>query len=102
VFQPHQYQRTFYLFNEFSRAFDKADEIILTDIYSVAGREEKDIMKKVSTEKLTKAIQERNKKVYFVKDFRRIPSFLKKKVSSQDVILIMGAGNIYKIVEKLI
>src|SRR3989344_2467838 len=32
VFQPHQYQRTYYLFHEFVAAFDEADEIILTDI----------------------------------------------------------------------
>jgi len=102
IFQPHQYQRTYHLFHEFSKAFDKADEIILTDIYSVAGREKKDIKKKVSAEKLAKAIQERGKTVHFVKNFKKIPEFVRKRVNSKDVILIMGAGTIYKIVENLV
>jgi len=100
VFQPHQYQRTYYLFDEFKKAFDLADEIILTKIYSVAGREKKEITKKISSEKLAKAIQERGKKVHFIKDFEKIPQFLKRRINPGDIVLIMGAGSIYKIVEK--
>ena len=43
VFQPHQFQRTKLLFKEFSHAFGLADKIILSDIYEVAGRENKKI-----------------------------------------------------------
>ena len=100
VFQPHQYQRTYYLFDEFKKAFDLADEIILTKIYSVAGREKKEITKQISSEKLAKAIQERGKKVHFIKDFEKIPQFLKRRINPGDIVLIMGAGSIYKIVEK--
>ncbi|OGZ18666.1 MAG: hypothetical protein A2Z68_01260, partial [Candidatus Nealsonbacteria bacterium RBG_13_38_11] len=62
VFQPHQYQRTYYLFKDFVRAFKEApiDKIIITDIFDVAGREEKNIKKKVSSEKLVKSIKKRN------------------------------------------
>jgi len=102
IFQPHQYQRTYYLFDEFTKAFDGADEIVLTEIYSVAGREKEEIVKKVNAKKLAKVIQKKGKKVHFIKDFEKIPQFLKEKVDSEDVILIMGAGNIYKIVEKII
>lgn len=54
VFQPHQHQRTYYLFNDFIKTFRQApiDKIILTDIYDVAGRETKSINKKVSSERL--------------------------------------------------
>ncbi len=101
VFQPHQYQRTHYLFNEFLNAFEAADEVIITQIYSVAGREKKEIIKKISAEKLVKQIQKRGKKVHFIKNFEKIPQFLKKQIRSGEVVLIMGAGSIYKIVEKL-
>ena len=37
VFQPQRYTRTYYLFEQFSRSFDEADEVIITDIYSPAG-----------------------------------------------------------------
>lgn len=102
VFQPHQYQRTHYLFDEFTKAFDSADEIVLTDIYSVAGRETKEIMEKVSAETLARAVGKRSKNVHLIKDFKKIPQFLRKQARPRDVILIMGAGSIYKIVEKLI
>jgi UDP-N-acetylmuramate--alanine ligase len=101
IFQPHQYQRTHYLFNEFTSAFDSADEIILTDIFDVAGREEKKITEKVSSKKLAKAIGKRRLKVHFIGNFRRIPQFLIKRLKLNDVVLIMGAGDIYKLVELL-
>ncbi len=100
VFQPHQYQRTHYLFEEFLNAFNGADEIVLTKIYSVAGREKKEIMEKVSSQKLAEALKKKGAKVFLVEDFEQIPKFLKGKLDSGDVVLIMGAGSIYKIVDK--
>ena len=54
VFQPHQHQRTFYLFDDFVKVFRESpvDNIIITDIYEVAGRETKKINAKVSSKKL--------------------------------------------------
>ncbi len=97
VFQPHQYQRTFYLFSDFLKSFDKADEIVLTEIYTVKGRESADVIKKVSGRKLADGIKKRGKKVKFIKDFNKISSFLKKVVERGDVVIVMGAGDIYKI-----
>lgn len=101
VFQPHQYQRTYYLFKDFVRAFDLADEIILTEIYQVTGREEGKILKKVSARKLAVDIKKRRKKVHFIEDFEKIPKFIKKRVRGKDVVLVMGAGDIYKIIDFL-
>jgi len=101
IFQPHQYQRTYYLFNEFTLAFNLADEIILTDIYDVAGREEKKIKEKVSSQKLAEEVRKQGLKVHFIGNFKKIPQFLKKRLKSNDVVLIMGAGDIYKLVELL-
>jgi UDP-N-acetylmuramate--alanine ligase len=100
IFQPHQYQRTYYLFGDLLRAFDLADEIILTKIYEVAGREKSQISGKVSAKKLASSLKKRGKKTYYIDNFRKIPQFLKKKIESGDVILIMGAGNIYQIVDR--
>src|SRR5262249_52144273 len=51
VFQPHQYQRTYYLFDDFVEVLQKVaiDNIIVTDIYDVAGRETKEISAEVSS-----------------------------------------------------
>jgi len=101
VFQPHQYQRTYYLWDDFVKAFDLADKVIITKIYEVAGREQKKISKKINSQKLAEAIGKRGKETYFIEDFEKIPYFLKNKVKSGDIILIMGAGDIYKLAENI-
>jgi len=96
VFQPHQYQRTYYLFKDFVKVFKKApiDEIIITDIYDVAGRETPEIKNKVSAEKLVKAINRKNV-IYLQKE--KIIDFLKENLNRGEVLIIMGAGDIYNL-----
>ena len=100
VFQPHQYQRTFYLFKDFVKVFRQApvDKLIITDIYDVAGRETLKIKKKVSSEKLVKKIS-KNKVIYLKKE--EILDYLKKNLRGGEVIMIMGAGDIYNLSLKL-
>jgi len=98
VFQPHQYQRTFYLFKDFVKVFSKApiDKLIITDIYDVAGREKGEIKEKISTKKLIKAIN-RPWAIYLPKG--KIINHLKKNLRDREVVIIMGAGDIYKLVD---
>lgn len=92
VFQPHQALRTRLLFDDFARVLRDApvDRIIVTDIYSVAGRENNEISKQVSSEKLVAAAG---------KDsitYAPINSIIEKlDPAGGDVLIIMGAGNIY-------
>lgn len=99
VFQPHQYQRTYYLFGGFVDTFRKfpIDKLIITDIYDVAGREEKTIRSKVSAELLVKAI-DREFALYLPND--KIIRYVKKNISPKSVLIIMGAGDIYQLVKK--
>jgi len=99
IFQPHQYQRTFYLFNDFVKTFRKMpiDKIIITDIYDVAGREIKTINREVSSEKLVEKINKKNISYIQLCD---IEKFVKKNIKSGDILIIMGAGDIYKFVDK--
>ena len=98
VFQPHQYQRTFYLFDNFVKALSetKIDKVIVTDIYDVAGREKGDIKKKISSQRLVEKI---NKSwiEYLAKD--KIKSYLEDNLEQGQVLIIMGAGNVYKILD---
>jgi len=106
VYQPHQYQRTYYLFEDFIKVFKNAlrpaqdkpsvDNLIITDIFDVAGREEKIIKNKVSSEKLVKAIN--NKKAVYLPTIEKTFSYLKKNLKDGEVVIIMGAGDIYKLV----
>ncbi len=93
VFQPHTYTRTKSLWQEFLTSFEKADELILTDIY--AAREEPDGV--TTSEKLSKEIK--NSK--YIKEFEDIAKYLKENAKDGDMIFLMGAGDIIKLSELL-
>lgn len=94
IFQPHQYQRTFLLFKDFVRALKAApvDRMIITDIYDVAGREEKGMKKKVSAEKLAEAVNKTNT-VYVAK--QDLQDLVRSIAENGQVLIVMGAGDIY-------
>lgn len=96
VYQPHQYQRTYYLFSDFIKVFKNApvDKLIITDIYDVAGREEKEIKRKVSAERLTKAVN-REEVIYLPR--KKVLNYLKNNLEDGGVLIIMGAGDIYNL-----
>jgi len=100
IYQPHQYQRTFYLWDDFIKVFKKApvDKLIITDIFDVAGREKKEIKKKINSKKLVKAVN-KSCSIYLKKE--KIVSFLKENVKRGEVVIIMGAGDIYLLDRKL-
>jgi UDP-N-acetylmuramate--alanine ligase len=102
VFQPHQYYRVLTLFDKFLNAFDLADFLILTDIYSVPGRESEEIKKKISSKILLEELSKIRKNVYYIKHFADIEHFLKNNLKKGDICVIMGAGNIWQLTEKLI
>lgn len=97
IFQPHQYQRTFYLFKDFVDVFKKSpiDKVVLIDIYDVAGREEKEIKKRVSSEKIVKAVN--NSKVTYLPR-EKVVDYIKKNLPTSGIVIIMGAGDIYQLV----
>lgn len=109
IFQPHQYQRTFYLFKELVQVFKKAltskgsefniDQLIITDIYRVAGREEKPDKYEVSSKQLVKRIQ--SPQARYIPSLKETKNFLDKNLAGQEVVVIMGAGNIYRLEEAL-
>ncbi|HLD70474.1 MAG TPA: cyanophycin synthetase [Negativicutes bacterium] len=96
IFQPHQHQRTFYLLKDFVKLFKQAkiDHIIITDIYDVAGRETQKINKKISAEELVKKIARKN--VVYMPE-AAAEQFVKQGIAENDVLIIMGAGDIYKL-----
>jgi len=102
VFQPHRYTRTKALFDRFLRCFYQADRLIITDIYS-AGEPE---IPGVSAEALAKGVTEHgHREVTFIRDRRKIPEAVAGMVSDDDLVLVLGAGNIWEtardIVKKL-
>ena len=100
IFQPHQYQRTFYLFDDFVKLFKQAeiDKIIITDIYDVAGREQDEIKQKVSSKKLVKEI---NKESVIYLNKGQTQDYIKNNLNQIDVLIVMGAGDVYKLLDKV-
>lgn len=94
AYQPHHFDRTKKLFKEFTKAFDFADLVILSEIYDVPGRE---AVKKISSEDLVREIRKRNIQAIFTKDLKRTKRVLLENLKRNDLILIMGAGDIYNL-----
>jgi UDP-N-acetylmuramate--alanine ligase len=93
LFQPHRYTRTRDLFDEFLSAFDDADTVILTEIYA-AGEES---IEGVTGESLYRALKKRGHvDVHFVPHKEDLTTTLLAVVQSGDVVLTLGAGDIYR------
>lgn len=99
VFQPHRYSRTQDLFDDFVRSFEGADRLILTEIYA-AGEE---AIPGVRSEALYQVIKRRGHlEVEFIPDKDEVVRKLLPKLSPGDIVLTLGAGDIYKVGEELV
>ncbi|KPU42804.1 UDP-N-acetylmuramate--L-alanine ligase [Oxobacter pfennigii] len=92
VFQPHTYSRTIKLLDEFSCAFNDADELILTDIYAARELDTGEI----NSSKLADMIVSQGVNAKYIKSFDDIVTYLKDNTAEGDVIITMGAGDVYK------
>ncbi len=97
LFQPHTYTRTLALFDEFAESFDAADKIVMAEIYAAR---EKNIYK-ISSKELVNEIKRiyPSKEVYYFGNFEEIASFVVNNAQSGDLVITMGAGDIYKVAE---
>jgi UDP-N-acetylmuramate--alanine ligase len=95
VFQPHTYTRTLTLFDEFSTAFEGVDNLILADIY--AAREKDTGV--VSSKMLCDAVSKNGVNALHISSFDEIVEYLKKELKPGDLLITMGAGDVYTIGE---
>ena len=98
VFQPHTYTRTKAFFDDFADALSLADKVVLADIY--AARETDTLG--ISSKLLAEAIAERGTESYYFPSFEEIEKFLLKNCQEGDVLITMGAGDVYKIGDSLL
>jgi UDP-N-acetylmuramate--alanine ligase len=91
LFQPHRYSRTQHLWDEFRRAFNQADLLVLTDIYAASEAP----IPGVTSEALAAAIGEAgHKNVHYRHSMQESIDFLLKNAKPGDAILTVGAGNV--------
>lgn len=99
VFQPQRYTRTFFLFDAFAKAFQGADEVVIADIYSPAGEHQ---IEGVTAERLVEQIRiNSNPNVRFLRTKDDVYGYLSKIVHSGDLVLTMGAGDIWQVAYRL-
>jgi UDP-N-acetylmuramate--alanine ligase len=99
IFQPHRYSRLNFLWNKFATAFNQADVLIMTEVYKAGEKPIEGISGKNLYEEIR---QYGHKNIYYEPDLKKIPALLKKIVLPKDMIFVMGAGSINKIISEII
>ena len=100
IFQPHQYSRTRFLLDDFAKSFQFADVTIVPEIYFV--RDSEASKEEVNAKILVERIRERSGEAVFVDGFGAICDYLKENVSGGDLVVTMGAGDIWKVADEYI
>jgi UDP-N-acetylmuramate--alanine ligase len=100
VFQPHQYSRTRFLLDDFAESFNLADVTIVPEIYFV--RDSELAKKQVNAQKLVDRICAAGSEARFIDGFAEICEYLKQNVGSGDLVVTMGAGDIWKVADEFI
>jgi len=99
AFQPHRYTRTLDLFEDFTCAFHQSDLLVVLPIYS-AGEEK---LRGIDSPALCAGIRAHgHKDVVYRQDFETAVSCLKKKLTNGDILLTLGAGDIWKVGENIV
>ena len=99
VFQPHRYTRTQLLFDEFCQSFKECDELVIVDIYS-AGE---DPIKGVSSGALAEGIHAATgQSVQYIPRLAKAEEYFQAKAQPGDLIMTIGAGDVFKIGEELV
>jgi UDP-N-acetylmuramate--alanine ligase len=102
VFHPHTFTRTKALLDDFSKSFFDADEVIILDIYGSAREEQGGVHSRDLTAKIKSHIKDGALKVKYIPSQRECEKYLRETVQRKDFILLMGAGDVFRIGEKLV
>ena len=99
VFHPHTFSRTEALINDFAKSFLLSDALYLIEIYSSAREKQGHISSIDLIEKIRQYNATINKKqsVKYLKDLNVAEKYLPDKIGSNDVVLLLGAGDIFRI-----
>jgi UDP-N-acetylmuramate--alanine ligase len=98
LFQPHRYTRTRDLLDEFIDAFTDADKVVLMDIYPAGEKP----LPGVNSELLFNGIKETDKDIEYIQDRNNILNYLDRELDDADVLLTLGAGDVWKLGEEFL
>lgn len=99
IFQPHRYSRTQALFDEFTRAFYQSDLLVVLPIYAASEK----AIPGIDAEALFDGIRAHgHKDAIYAPDFDAALALLEERVAAGDLVLTMGAGDVWKIGESVL
>lgn len=99
AFQPHRYTRTNLLFKEFSQCFAGCDQLVLTEIYSAGEMP----IEGISGEALAASVAKTTgQNVTFIPTLHKVEEYLFSIAEPGDLIMTVGAGDIFKVGEELV
>ena len=99
VFQPHQHSRTRFLLNDFAASFAAATETIVPDIYFVRDSEAE--KQRITSAELVERIIDHGQDARHIAKLADIPAYLRPKLHDGDVVVTMGARNVWEIAAEL-
>jgi UDP-N-acetylmuramate--alanine ligase len=100
VFQPHQHSRTRFLLGSFARSFANATEVVVPDIYFVRDSELE--RQHISSEDLVSQIRLNGGNAIYLRSFEEITDHLRSSLGEGDLVVTMGAGNIWEVSDELV
>jgi UDP-N-acetylmuramate--alanine ligase len=99
VFQPHRFSRVHWLRDEFEKAFNRAAQVIVTEIYA-AGE---DPVQGVSAVRLAEGIRSHgHRDVQFIPTLPEVAGYLESRVGPEDLVISLGAGDVSWVLKELI
>lgn len=99
VFQPHRYSRTRDLFDDFAEVLGAVDLLLISEVYP-AGET---VISGATSNDLCRSIRNRGKlDPVFVQDIHAVPESLQHVIEEDDVVLMVGAGNIGTLIQSMI
>ena len=94
LFQPHTYTRTKALLPEFAKALSNADKVIVADIYAAREKDTGVVSSKDVADLIDGAM--------YMKEFSKIADYVLQNAKDGDIVITMGAGDIYKVGEMML
>jgi UDP-N-acetylmuramate--alanine ligase len=98
AFQPHRYSRTQDCWDQFTKCFKAADVIGILDVYPAGEKR----LPKIDSTRLVKAISKKHKNVFYWGNIDSAAEHALKAIQANDIFLTLGAGDIWKVGQKLL
>lgn len=100
VFQPHQYSRTKYFLEEFAGSFGLADFVIIPEIYFV--RDSQANKESINSQILAEKVRANGTNAVSICDLGAVCDYLEANVTAGDLVITMGAGDVWKVADEYI